>query len=144
MFRFITSALVLTIATTAIAEEKEKAKFDPKSITGTWTITSGVKFGTKVEGKALEGDMTITADKITIKSPDMTHVMTYKLDADKTPITIDMEGTEGAAKGFKAEGIIELSKDELKLAYAFPGEKRPAKFESGKDSKVLLFVMKKK
>ncbi|WP_020474379.1 TIGR03067 domain-containing protein [Zavarzinella formosa] len=144
MFRFIAPMLALAITTATMAEEKEKAKFDPKAITGTWTIVSGMKYGTTVESKALEGDVIITADKITIKSPDKTHVMTYKLDAAKTPINIDMEGLEGDAKGFKAEGIIELTKDELKLAYSFPGEKRPAKLESEKDSKVLFFTMKKK
>lgn len=144
MFRFVAPVLALAICTVSLADDKTKAKFDPKSIIGTWTITSGLKYGTKVEPKALEGDIVITAEKITIKSPDMTHEMTYKVDASKSPVTIDMEGTEGAAKGFKSEGIIELGKDGLKLAYAFPGEPRPDKFDSVKESKVLYFVMKKK
>lgn len=144
MFRMIALVLILTISSISMADEKSKPKFDPKSIVGTWTITSGLKYGEKVEAKALEGDIVIAADKITIKSPDMTHEMTYKLDTSKSPVVIDMEGTEGAAKGFKTEGIIEVTKDGLKLAYAFPGEKRPEKFESPKDSKVLYFQLKKK
>jgi uncharacterized protein (TIGR03067 family) len=60
---------------------------------------------------------------------------------------IDMEGDEGPAKGFKAEGIIALDGDTLKLAYStnIPGfdGKRPEKFESTKDNKAFLFLMKK-
>ena len=48
----------------------------------------------------------------------MTHVMKYKVDASKTPIQIDFVGEEGPAKDFKAEGIIALDGDTLKLAYS--------------------------
>ncbi len=42
-----------------------------------------------------------------------------------------------------SEGIIEVKGDEIKLCYAMPMEKRPTKFESPKDSKILYFTMKK-
>lgn len=142
MVRFMSAMLVLAISSIMVAEEK--AKFDPKSLLSTWVITAGTNDGKKVEGESLKGDVIIEAGKITIKSPGETHVMSYKIDATKSPIQIDMEGLEGPAKGFKSEGIISLEKDELKLAYGFPGSKRPTKFESEKDSKVFLFVMKKK
>jgi uncharacterized protein (TIGR03067 family) len=143
MQRLFSAALMLAVATAATAEDK-KDTFDPKSITGAWVIVSGVKFGDKLDAKSLGGDVTVTADKITIKAPDKTHVMSYKLDAGKTPVKIDMEGLEGDAKGFKSEGIIEVKGNEWRLAYAYPGEKRPEKFESPKDSKILMFTMKKK
>jgi uncharacterized protein (TIGR03067 family) len=60
-----------------------------------------------------------------------------------------MEGKEGPAAGAKAEGIVSLDGDTLKLAYTttiagsgFDG-KRPTKFETTKDSKSLYFVLKK-
>ena len=143
MQRMLSAALVLAVVTTAAAEDK-KDTFDPKSLIGTWVYVSGVKYGNKVDAKALEGEVIVTADKITIKAPDKTHVMTYKLDAGKSPVKIDMEGLEGDAKGFKSEGILEVKGAEWRLAYAFPGEKRPEKFDSPKDSKILVFTMKKK
>ena len=58
-----------------------------------------------------------------------------------------MEGKEGPAAGTKAEGIVALDGDTLKLAYTtnipeFDG-KRPEKFESTKDNKAFYFVMTK-
>lgn len=146
MVRLLSTALILAVTLTAGAEDKKekKADFDAKSLVGTWVYVAGTKYGEKVDAKTLEGEVIIAADKMTLKAPDMTHVVTYKIDAAKTPIQINMEGIEGAAKGFKAEGIIELKGSEMRLAYAFPGEKRPEKFESAKDSKVLLFTLKKK
>ncbi|MCE9533482.1 MAG: TIGR03067 domain-containing protein [Planctomycetes bacterium] len=128
-------------AVTAVAEDK-KSDFDAAKIEGKWSLVSGAKFGQKIEGKALEGTITITKDTITIKA-DMDHVMKFKLDTKASPVAITMVGEEGPSKGFTSEGIIELKGDELKLTYAMPMEKRPTAFVSAKDSKVLSFVLKR-
>jgi len=116
--------------------------FDLAKLEGKWNIVSGAKFGQKIEGKALEGEITITKDTITIKA-DITHVMKFKIDPKVSPVAITMVGEEGPSKGFTSEGIIELKGDDFKLTYAMPTEKRPIAFESGKDSKVLSFVLKR-
>jgi uncharacterized protein (TIGR03067 family) len=138
---------LVAVASLSVAEEKKAAKFDVEKIVGKWKFTEGTKAGTKVDAKNLESEVTFTKDTVTIKDPEMTHVMKFKIDASKSPIQIDMEGEEGPAKGFKAEGIIALDGDTLKLAYStnIPGfdGKRPEKFESTKDNKAFLFVMKK-
>jgi uncharacterized protein (TIGR03067 family) len=135
---------IVAVAGLASAEEK---KFDATKLEGTWKITEGTKNGTKVEEANLKGEVIISKDKVTIKGPDMTHVMAFKLDATKSPVEIDMEGKEGPAAGSKAEGIIEVDGDTLKLAYStnIPGfdGKRPTKFESTKDNKAFYFVLKK-
>ena len=135
---------LVAVAGLASAEEK---KFDAAKLEGKWKITEGTKSGTKVEEANLKGEVIITKDSVTIKSPDMTHVMSYKLDTSKSPVQIDLEGKEGPAAGSKAEGIISLDGDTIKFAYTtnIPGfdGKRPEKFESPKDSKVFYFVMKK-
>lgn len=141
---FATLFALIAVSGFAVGEEK---KFDAEKLVGKWKFTEGTKGGEKVDAKNLESEVTITKDTVTIKDATMTHVMKYKVDASKSPIQIDFEGEEGPAKGFKAEGIIALDGETLKLAYStnIPGfdGKRPEKFESNKDNKAFLFVMKK-
>ena len=135
---------LVAVAGLVSAEEK---KFDAAKLEGKWKITEGLKSGSKVAEENLKAEVTITKDTVTIKGGDMTHVMSYKLDTSKSPVQIDMEGKEGPAAGSKAEGIVALDGETLKLAYTtnIPGfdGKRPEKFESAKDSKTFFFVMKK-
>jgi uncharacterized protein (TIGR03067 family) len=141
---FATLFALVAVSGLTFGEEK---KFDAEKLVGKWKFTEGTKAGEKVEAKNLESEVTITKDTVTIKDATQTHVMKYKVDASKSPIQIDFEGEEGPAKGFKAEGIISLDGETLKLAYStnIPGfdGKRPEKFESTKDNKAFLFVMKK-
>jgi uncharacterized protein (TIGR03067 family) len=134
-------ALALAVSP-ALADEK-KADFDASKLEGKWKITAGEKFGEKVDPKSIEGEVTITKDTIIIKGNDMTHMMKFTLDTKASPVAISMEGTEGPAKGFKSEGIIEVKGDEVKLCYAMPEEKRPTTFGTKKGDKNLFFVMKR-
>jgi uncharacterized protein (TIGR03067 family) len=140
-------SLFAVAAVCVFVSAEDKPKFDAAKLEGKWKFTAGTKSGNKVDAKALESEVTITKDSFTIKGDDGTHVMTFKIDDSKSPMQIDMVGKEGPAKDFKAEGIIELDGDTLKLAYGtnIPGleGKRPAKFESTADNKALYFVMKR-
>jgi uncharacterized protein (TIGR03067 family) len=122
-------------------------KFDPPKLAGKWKFTEGTKAGMKVDEKNLAAEVIIDKDTVTIKGSDMTHVMSYKLDTTKSPVEITMEGKEGPAMGSKADGIIALDGDTLKLAYTtnIPGfdGKKPTKFESTADNKAFYFVLKK-
>lgn len=146
---FGTFCALVAFAGLAIPEEgKGKPKFDASKLVGKWKFTEGMKAGNKVEAKNLEGsDVTITKDSFTIEGGGEKHVMKFKIDATKSPVQIDMEGEEGPSKGTKAEGIIAIDGDTVKLAYGtnIPGfeAKRPEKFESTKDNKAFYFVMKK-
>lgn len=141
------ATLFALVAVSGLAFGEEKAKFDAAKLVGKWKFTEGTKAGDKVEAKNLESDVTFTKDSVTIEGGGEKHVMKFKIDASKSPVQIDFEGEEGPAKGFKAEGIIALDGDTLKLAYStnIPGfdGKRPEKFESTKDNKSFLFLMKK-
>jgi len=142
--KFVGSLFTL-VAVAGLASAADK--FDPAKLAGKWKFTEGTKAGTKVEAKNLEADVTIDKDTVTIKGADMTHVMSYKLDTTKTPVEISLEGKEGAATGSKADGIIELDGDTIKLAYTtnIPGfdGKKPTKFESTADNKAFYFVLKR-
>jgi len=135
------SAAILVLAGAALqADEK---KFDADKLVGTWTYASGEKNGEKLDAEHFKGQtVVITKETITLKS-DMTFVLKYELDAKKSPVAAKLEITDGPfGKGDKADAIIELSSDELKICYV-PGGPAPAKFEAGKDSKAHLFVLKR-
>lgn len=138
----VLSVSVLSLAG-GFADDKKEEKLDATKVVGTWTITSGTKFGEAIDKESTKGTIVIDKEKIQIKAGDsVEHEMTYKLDTTKTPAHIDMQGTVGPAKGSSTEGIIEVKGDVLKLCYSFPGEKRPTAFESKKDSKDLYFELK--
>lgn len=141
------ATLIAVLAVTGLNLGEEKPKFDAEKLVGKWKFTEGTKSGEKVEAKSLESAVTFTKETVTIEGGGEKHVMKYKIDSTKSPMQIDMEGEEGPAKGFKAEGIISLDGDTMKLAYStnIPGfdGKRPEKFESTKDGKSFLFVLKK-
>jgi uncharacterized protein (TIGR03067 family) len=123
------------------AQDKEKKGEAPK-LEGKWTLVSGKVNGTAIGDEAKKGEYTFTADKLTIKGMGVTFVMSYKLDAKANPVGIDMEILEGpeGSKGSKAQGIVELKDDVLKLAYTMDKDKRPADFKGEKGN---VFELKK-
>jgi uncharacterized protein (TIGR03067 family) len=130
--------LVGFVGVTAAQEKKGEA---PK-LEGKYKLVSGKVNGKDIDEEAKKSDYTITADKITIKGKEGSFVMGYKLNPKTTPVGIDMEILEGpeGTKGAKAEGIVELKGDLLKLAYSMDKDKRPKNFE-GKEGNV--FELKK-
>ena len=135
------SAAILVLASAALrADEKT---FDADKLVGTWTYVSGEKNGEKVDADRFKNaSVVITKDTITLKS-DMTFTIKYELDTKKSPVAAKLEITEGPfAKGEKADALIELSGDELKVCYV-PGGPAPTKLAAGKDSKAHLFVLKR-
>lgn len=135
------SAIALGLGLVAFGGGFSMAQKDeaPK-IEGKYTLTGGKRDGKEISDESKKGEYTITADKITIKGADASFVMGYKLDPKTKPMNIDMEILEGVegTKGAKAEGIIELKGDVLKLAYSIEKDKRPKNFE-GKDGFMLEF-----
>jgi uncharacterized protein (TIGR03067 family) len=142
----LSAAVVLTLLVSAGADEKEdKDKLDPEKLVGTYTYVSGERDGNKVaEDNLKKGTVVITKDTITLKG-DETFVIKYKLDAKKTPATLEMEITEGLqGVGAKTGGIISMKGEEVKLCYAAMGGEAPKEFAAKKDSGHHYFVLKKK
>ncbi len=70
--------------------------------------------------------------------------MKYTLDPQAEPVTVKMEITESPfGAGAKAEGILELAGDDLKLCYAPTGGAPPKEFEAGAGSGHHLFVLRR-
>lgn len=132
-------ACAALVGRTAAQDEK---KADAPKIEGKWTLTGGKKNGSDVDDNAKKSTYVADKDKITIEGNGAKFVMGYKIDP-KNPKNVDFEILESPIpdlKGSKAEGIIELKGDDLKIAYATDAGKRPKDFE-GKDG--FLFIFKK-
>src|SRR6516162_6050228 len=141
-----TIVFMLSALTAADEKDSDEGKLDPAKLVGTWNYVSGEREGKKVPEENLKkGTVEITKDTITLKSDDATFVLKYSVDAKKSPARISMEITDGPqGKGSKSEGIIALKGDELKLCYQWMGGDAPKEFATKEDSKLHLFVLKKK
>jgi uncharacterized protein (TIGR03067 family) len=141
-------------------EKKSDKKVDAPILEGKYKLVSGKRNNEVLGDDAKKWDYTITSstialwgypitsNTITIKNPDITFVMFYKLDPTTTPINIDLEILEGpeGTKGAKASGIIEVKGDILKLAYSMEKDKdkdkRPKNFD-GKEGNMFEFKKEK-
>src|SRR5437762_14001938 len=101
--------LAALISVRADAQGDKGDKFDAAKLEGTWKFVSGVKNGEKLTADQLKNQtVTITKDKLTLKSPDATFVMKFELDTKKSPVGIKLEITESPfGPGAKAAGILE-------------------------------------
>jgi uncharacterized protein (TIGR03067 family) len=132
-FRFLQEestmkTMLAILAGLLFAGDKELDK-----IQGTWSLTSH-----EVNGKATpEADLkkmtiTVSGDKASVKQGDqVVQAWTLKLDATKTPNTVDSMVTEGEGKGTTMLGIYELSGDTMKFCFDPAGKKRPTDFKGG-------------
>jgi uncharacterized protein (TIGR03067 family) len=139
---FVVGALgwsLLVVAGFSTAQDK---KTETPKLEGNYKLVGGKVNGSPIGEEAKKGEYSIIAEKFTIKGMGITFVIGYTLDPKTTPVSIDLvilEGPEGT-KGSKAQGIIELKGDTLKLAYTMEKDARPKNFE-GKEGNV--FELKK-
>src|ERR1700722_13371812 len=99
--------LCLALATVAfvVAQEKDKEKpsIDAAKLVGGWTYVKGTKAGEDVPKDHLVGKVTFEKDKVFVPADkDSKFTMAYKIDATKTPATIDLEIKDGPIKEGKA------------------------------------------
>lgn len=123
----------------------EKGAFDPAKLEGKWNYVSGEKSGAKVDADTLKKQhISIAKGVWTLKGDEATFVMKTKIDAKKSPAGIQIEITESPfGAGMKANGIIELKGDDLKLCYNADGGDAPKAFATKDGDKNHYFVLKR-
>jgi uncharacterized protein (TIGR03067 family) len=138
-------ALLIAACPLVAGDKGQDDKFDPAKLDGSWKFVSAIKNGEKIAEDSLKKQtMTMTKDTLTLKSPDATFVMKYTLDTKAKPVGVQFTITEGpVGVGSKADGIIELKGDDLKICYAPEGGDAPKTFEAKEGSKFHLFVLKR-
>ena len=127
----------------AIGQGKDD-KFDATKLVGTWKYVSGVKNGEKLDADHFKGQSVILTKETFTLPGEMKFVMKYTLDTKTKPVGIKIEITESPfGAGMKAEGIIDVQGDDLKICYAAEGGAAPKSFEAKEGSKYHLFVLKR-
>ena len=138
---------IMTLVLALIAESTFGADaVNPRAIEGIWSCVEATNGGQHIpEEKALQLRLTLTADRFkTQLGEQVLFDSTYTLDVSKTPVEIEMVGTEGDLQGKLALGIIQLEGGVLTLCYVLPaGGERPKRFESQPGSKATLTLWKK-
>ncbi len=119
----------------AIPSQGGGAKDDLVKLKGDWTLVY-----TEAEGKKRtpenfkEFSRTIKGDTflVTIETDEGVQTVggKFKLDPAKTPKTIDVDMTEGPAKGKSFKGIYKFEGDTQVICLAAPEKDRPTKFDS--------------
>jgi uncharacterized protein (TIGR03067 family) len=112
------------------------------ALQGTWVLTS--LDGQSVREGGPELTLTFTGDKYHQSlGGEVNERGTFRVDASKKPMTIDLTITEGSDAGKTQLGILEVSVDTIRASLDIPGAgQRPTDF-TVKDG-VIMFVGKKK
>jgi uncharacterized protein (TIGR03067 family) len=122
---------------------------DLKAMQGSWTATIA-----EMNGKAPPDDVAklkllliVEGEKYRVMHNDEPiSAGTLKLDATKTPRTIDATHTVGPTKGMVQKGIYEIKGDTMTAVFAKPGKDRPTEFKTkeGSEESIVRYVRNKK
>ena len=144
-------ALTLTAPAADSPKEKElpeAAKKDLKKLEGKWKAVKLVVNDEERENPMLDGEevlLEFKGRKIAITGKD--HFDITELDPTTTPKLIDLKGLEdkgGIRKDTVYEGIYKIDGETLTIAlYIGAGNKRPEKFESPKESNIIVVTLKR-
>jgi uncharacterized protein (TIGR03067 family) len=131
----ILAAAAVLMLVTPVKTNEAQAK-DTSKLVGTWNVTSAEKDGktqtaTDVKGRQVK----ITRDTITCYDRDNKVEMAcnFTIDTSKTPWRVEMKCTQGEHKDKKLQGIVQLDRDTLKLAFSKPDKDAPTNFTARQD-----------
>lgn len=151
MLRDLTPLLVLVALGSDLGPAEDDARDVAARLQGEWVGTAlevdGAK-GSEEDAKAFR--LTIKSDEMTIMSCRgercVERKKTFRLDAARSPMWIDLTTSDGEEKGTTEPGIFALDHDELKLCTtAFKGAspERPTDFRTVSGDSRLVLVLKR-
>ncbi len=125
----------------AFAEEGQK---DLDKLQGTWVRTSVERNGKPAPADELKNSkLTLKGDKYTLDDGKEKRTGTFKLDATKTPKTLDIISDAGPNKGKTLKGIYKIEDDKFTYCVAGPDKDRPTEFSGKEGSGHTLLVNKR-
>jgi uncharacterized protein (TIGR03067 family) len=145
--------VALTLTAPAAEPQKEKelpeaAKKDLKKLEGKWKAVKLVANDNEQENPMLDGEEVVLefkGRKLALMGKDYFDIT--ELDPSTTPKIIDLKGLEdkgGIRKDTVYEGIYKIDGETLTIAlYVGAGNKRPEKFESPKESNIIVVTLKR-
>jgi uncharacterized protein (TIGR03067 family) len=133
---FVSAFLILSVTASLRSGD---AKEDLKGMEGEWTPATGEFGGKPFPDETLKTiKLVLKDDTYTVTVGDKVDRGTVKLDASKTPKTMDITGTEGPNKDKTFSAIYELSGDTLKVCYNLTGTERPTEFKTKEGTQQFL------
>ncbi len=133
-------AFAMVICVTPVVHSGD-AKEDAKLMEGVWTPMTAELAGTKFPDEILKTmKLTLKGDAYTVDVGGKLDKGTCKIDATKTPKTLDITGTDGPNKDKTILAIYEVTKDSLKVCYDLTGKARPKEFKTEAGSQHFLVV----
>lgn len=141
MKRFALAGGLMAAAFTGVILAQDKAL---KEIEGTYKVTHMEKID-KVASKDTTDSIkvVIKGEELTIKIGDDEKKAKIKVDATKTPNTIDIQPTDGPEKGSTFPGIYKFEKGDLTLAFTEKGD-RPKEFKAAGEAVLLKMKREEK
>jgi len=143
-------AVSLAVSPAFAAEEKElseAAQKELKQFQGKWKAVKVIEDGREQEPKMGDQDVFIEFKDRKFHLGDKEVFSVSALDPSTTPKCLDFTSVVDMGeltKGKVYEGIYKLDGDTLTLAlYIGEGQKRPDKFESEKDSKIVVVTFER-
>ena len=129
----------------AAQADPNKSAFDASQLLGTWKYLSGQKNGTELsEDHFTDQEVVITKESITLKSTQLTFVISYEFVENTLPQAVNLTITKSPfGAGQKTTGIVDLSEDTLKLCYPPMGGDAPEGFDGQAGSNQYYFVLKR-
>src|SRR5262249_37225410 len=140
----LAAALLLAPLTWADEQKDKPAEVQDKDMKGTWVPDDGMMAGQKLPDNFLNSTKLLLNDgKYNVVVGEEKEEGTYKVDASKTPLVIDIEPQIGPNKGKKIPAIIEIKGDTMKVAYNMAGADRPKDFTSTAENKFIVITYKR-
>jgi uncharacterized protein (TIGR03067 family) len=124
-----------------IAADDKKPDDIKDKLKGTWDVVSMEVGGKKAPDDAVKGQtLTFDGDKVTHEQKGKKEPATFKIDASKKPIQLDLVPTEGPEKDMTMKMIVELKDDTLRIAGKMKPDERPAGFD---DKDIMIITLKR-
>jgi uncharacterized protein (TIGR03067 family) len=140
MRRFSLLVAGVLVAGLAFAEEGKK---DLDKLQGTWVRVSVERNGKPAPADELKNSkLTLKGDQYTLDDGKEKRTGTFKLDATKTPKTLDIISASGPNKGKTLKGIYKIEDGTFTYCVAGPGKDRPTEFSAKEGSGHTLLVNK--
>jgi uncharacterized protein (TIGR03067 family) len=137
----LTLAVVVTIGSTSMQADATADEW--KKLAGTWNVEAATFNGNDATATFKTAVLTIEEGKYKLVFGG-TDAGTLKIDPEKKPKSMTIEGTEGPNKGKTIPAIYEIDGDTLKICYALGGAKEaPSELKSTAENKTLLMTYKR-
>jgi uncharacterized protein (TIGR03067 family) len=136
-------ALALLLGPAAMLLAADAPPKGDKDLEGTWEAVACVRDGKDLPPDKNAPVAAIEGDQLTLKVGDESRKATLKVDATKTPRTMDVTLEDGPHKGETVKALYQIKGDELKVCHGEPGTDRPTDVSSKEGSGLTVMTFKR-